>query len=664
MTTDFHRIDGRHLQLALDSDDAPCERLATAELRRGDVFPPAAAGEPITVQRIKELIESGSYVWCARIGQRRRGVGDGGGWLVGAAPVGSDYAFISRSDSTEFARAPKVAAGLARGKEPPKAQVKALVEAMLAGDRDTVAKLAPSASPGSFQERRPHGGDPSTVHPLFVAATSKDAWALESLLPHVLVDAEDDEGRTALAHAVEARSRACVEALIAAGADAKVASRDGATPLMRASRVGARDILDLLLPGSDPKARDESGRTALMLACEAAFVECVEALIPHSDLEARDVRGETALLAASRPANIRDGGRERMAACVALLARSGAEVDAVDWFGNTALTRLVSDDSNATMRDTRPRQSPELMEALIKAGADARAMLPNGDSLLATALRRDLDSYFDALLPLSDAKHAGEGGETALIIASRMGDIGKVRRLAPLSDLDARDGSGATALLACLQSPSPESSHRGVPTTVVLRLLPGSDVDARDLAGNALLPALVEAGEEELFLLALQRADPNIQDGKGRSALMWAMASESMLFFERLLPVADASLVDEDGATALHHAVMERRWRPTGAERARLVAELLDMAKSEVDRQDRRGRTALMLAAGLYGRSGAPAVDVLLRFANVGLRDTEGLAAEDYARRAGDEEMARMLAAFSRSQDERRQLGDIPMGRL
>jgi ankyrin repeat protein len=89
------------------------------------------------------------------------------------------------------------------------------------------------------------------------------------------------------------------KALIAARADVKAATREGATPLYLASVNGdAAAIAALLKAGADPNQTLRQGKTALMEASRSGNVEAIRVLLDHgADVKAKEsLRGTTALM--------------------------------------------------------------------------------------------------------------------------------------------------------------------------------------------------------------------------------------------------------------------------------------------------------------------------------------------------------------------------------
>jgi len=126
------------------------------------------------------------------------------------------------------------------------------------------------------------------------------------------VNLHDENEKTALWKAATTGHAELVQALLAAGADARTASHDdGYTALMMAAhQIGAMKINDVfvdccraLIPFCDLRQRDKYGQTALIHAASGFGTEGVSLLLPGSDPDARDEEGLTAILHAAEGGN-------------------------------------------------------------------------------------------------------------------------------------------------------------------------------------------------------------------------------------------------------------------------------------------------------------------------------------------------------------------------
>jgi ankyrin repeat protein len=125
------------------------------------------------------------------------------------------------------------------------------------------------------------------------------------------VNAPQVDGTTAIHWAVFNNDVATFDQLIAAGAKVKVANREGVTPLAMASLYGNTSMVTKLLKaGADAKERGVSGETMLMLAARNGNPDTVKALIAAgAEVNAKEsLRGTTALMWAaeqSHPAAVK-----------------------------------------------------------------------------------------------------------------------------------------------------------------------------------------------------------------------------------------------------------------------------------------------------------------------------------------------------------------------
>ena len=136
------------------------------------------------------------------------------------------------------------------------------------------------------------------------AAMQGDKAAVQSLIrQHVDVNAPQGDGSTALHWAAYRDDAEMVKALIAAGANVKAATREGAiTPLFMACANGdAAMVGALLAAGADPNSVKSNGTTALMIAAESGGTDAVKMLVDRgANVNAKETaHGQTALMFAA-----------------------------------------------------------------------------------------------------------------------------------------------------------------------------------------------------------------------------------------------------------------------------------------------------------------------------------------------------------------------------
>jgi uncharacterized protein len=137
------------------------------------------------------------------------------------------------------------------------------------------------------------------------AAMNRDAAAVRALLQqkNVDVNAPGRDGTPALHWTIRVDDLETAGQLLRAGADPKLVTRYGVTPMSVAASNGSAAMLKLLLEsGADPNAPDGAGDTPLMAAAQVGSLDSVKALLAAgATLDARDKTfQQTALMAAIR----------------------------------------------------------------------------------------------------------------------------------------------------------------------------------------------------------------------------------------------------------------------------------------------------------------------------------------------------------------------------
>ena len=433
------------------------------------------------------------------------------------------------------------------------------------------------------------------------------------------IDAVEADGTTALHWAAHFGDAELVRALLAAGADATAANRYGMTPLQLAAVEGNVAVIEALLAaGANASGALPEGETVLMTAARTGSPEALRALLAHgADVEARDrFHGESALIWAAA---------ENHAEAVRVLAEHGADVD-----GRSALLQLEPRQRRAGQSILPLGSWTPLMyaarenalaaaEALVSAGANLDAVDPDGATALVIAIINAHYEFASQLLrtgadPNVVDNEAGMGPLYAAIDMHRLA-VGHGRgNPVPVGLLNAVD---VVELLlergadpnARLKKPILQRQHTfgdgtlGAGTTPLMRAAKSGDIE--------LVRVLLAAG-----------ADPMLTLPNGTTALMLAAGlgwrngsplapsydqgsdSEAVETLELLLSLGlDLQATNEPGDTALHAAV--------GGRGSEAIVRFLLERGADPSAPNARQQTPLSLAEA----RGSDAVKALVRAA-------------------------------------------------
>jgi ankyrin repeat protein len=231
------------------------------------------------------------------------------------------------------------------------------------------------------------------------AAMKKNSEALRSLIAKKAdVNVPQADGTTAMHWIARWDDLADADLLIRAGADVKVANREGATPMFLATQNGSAPMIEKLLKAG-------AGVNAPILA-----------------------HGETALMMASRTGSVD---------AVKLLLDRGADVNAKDTLRGTTASMWAAEQGHAN-----------ILQLLADHGADLKAQ----SAVLTGPRKRGLgfaQPGKDGVRP----QGAPKGGLTALIFAAREGELDCVQLLIKAgADVNQTSVDGSSALLVAVQN--------------------------------------------------------------------------------------------------------------------------------------------------------------------------------------------------------------------
>jgi ankyrin repeat protein len=451
----------------------------------------------------------------------------------------------------------------ATAEEPP------LIAAVKAGDLARIRRL--SAERGAVNAAEPDG-----TTALHWAVRGNDAAIVQRLLrAGAKADAANRYGVTPLSLAALNGNAAVVGMLLEAGARADAPMAEGQTVLMAAARAGNADVLTrLLAAGADVNARETvAGETALMWAALENHAEAVKVLVAHG--ADRNARSKVLTFSqfkfgdgiVARPTVLPKGGwtplmyaaRENAVAAAQALAETGADLNATDPDGTTALIFAII---NAHY---------DLAAMLVAKGADPNVADVTGmTALYAVADMHTLDETVGRPNPKPHSRISAPDLAKALLAR---GADPNLRLRGPIldrvhNDGDVNLGEGSTALMRA-------AKDADVPLLQVL-LDGGASVD---LTTKTQKTALMYAASR----LNGFRGTPNRGTGE-------AAANAVALLVNR---GADIHAVDASGQSALHLAAA--RAEP-------VVVRQLVASGATLTLRDQQGRTPLDLAMGVGGR--------------------------------------------------------------
>ncbi|KAJ5950072.1 hypothetical protein N7454_001656 [Penicillium verhagenii] len=437
--------------------------------------------------------------------------------------------------------------------------------------------------------------NPWQMNPLLIiAVTQGKQWTVDAILdsgadPNVYAH---ESSNTALHLAVWENSADFLKKLLSAGADVSLLDQYGKTAFDLAVSVDSSwngAMKDFVAAGVDLDLKDGLGKTALHRAAEEGRLEMVRSLVSAgANIHLRNGDGRTAFHVA-----IEDEQLEKNSLGMAvengdldmlrLLVSIGADVDLKDFFGETALQMatkyderldfveyLVSVGADINMRDflgytalheaAKSRWSGmNMLKYLVSAGADVNLAADDGHTALTLSLLQwrsagfDLKSNFTEVEYLAAAVPAGQIYPPGIqsIISECLPQLARFKALAVVellvrsgADIDSR---GFHDSQTALHWASAQNHH----AMVLFLLESGADPNKSDTRGQTALHYAAEGGFEEVAACLLRVADASIIDFQGRTALMCARNGSHHSIVKMLLPFAGPrdDCVDDDSKT-------------------------------------------------------------------------------------------------------------------
>lgn len=442
----------------------------------------------------------------------------------------------------------------------------------------------------------------------FQAAKSGNLEVVQSLISQVEINAQDEQGETALILAATRGHKSIVKFLLTAPSiKINLQNHSGETAFMLAVWLGHYEICQMLMhvPGLNVNIQDKYGFTALLYACDRRPPETekiVKLLLFHKDISVNISNniGSTALmLAAAR--------FEETNVLEQLLLHPNIDVNAQNNVGGTALTNAILNgrENSVKLLLKVPNIDLNLKSA---SGCTALEFAKNLSYISPTYAR------IPALIENTIEKQAQDKKKQELkewFQAAKSGNLKTIEKLAPTVNINAKNNLGHTALML--------SAAQGHSRTVKFLLnMPFIDINAQSNTKNT---ALIEATSSEKYdivrmLLGTPGINLNLQNERGSTAFMFACSySERLMKLFSNLPTLDINIKNNAGFTALMFAA---RFGLTS-----VVKELLSWPNIDVNVQDINDLNALMLAT-MNGHQDI--VELLLQVPNINLnaQDDQG----------------------------------------
>ncbi|CAE7427820.1 ANKRD50 [Symbiodinium sp. CCMP2592] len=352
----------------------------------------------------------------------------------------------------------------------------------------------------------------------------------------------------------------------------------------------------------------------LHLGGPAMLLRVRQLLQQNADPNAPGRLGKTALICTA----LENGHLE----VVEALLKAGAQTEARDENGGTALITAASKLSS----------NLKVVEALVKAGAQLDARSDNGFTALMSAAEIGHVKVVEALVKAgAQLETRSERGFTALGGAAEEGNVQVVQVLVKArAQLEARTKDGSTALIRAA----------GAGQLAVLQVLvqAGAQLEPRNEKGvTALLSAAYQGQSASVEALVRARAQLEARVQEGSTALTIAAFQGHLAVVEVLVKAGVELEARSKDSTALMCAAGNGYLE---------VVQVLVKARAEMEARDENGSTALSTAAG---RGHTKVVEALLKAgAPPKVRDEFGKTAFDHAEATGHPDIADILNEASR----------------
>ena len=356
-----------------------------------------------------------------------------------------------------------------------------------------------------------------------------------------LINEKDDSGQTALLLAVSFGNIDMVKTFIQAGANIEATTYFEQTPLLMAAHSGNSNAINALIQANaNIYAKDIDGRTSLHLAAKSGNSDTIKALIQaNANKEATDNNGQTPLHLAAQSGN---------SDAINALIQANANIEARNRYNNTPLHfAAYSGKSDA-------------INAMIQAKANIKATNNAGQTPLHMAANCDNSDTINALIQAkANIAAIDNDGNTPLhIAATSYPEIEKLL-INHGANLSVQNKLGQTSLQRLTNNHIPEGAWDYAINSMnlerIMHLL-NYRPDLIDTTNSLHQTALFIAAKNNdshtaNALLVSYKANPNIPDNDGQTALHWAARSENESIITSLIQHGALNSPDNNGQSPI-----------------------------------------------------------------------------------------------------------------
>lgn len=364
------------------------------------------------------------------------------------------------------------------------------------------------------------------------------------------------------------------------------------TVLMIAAEKNNAEAVKILLEEEiDINTQNQDGNTALILASMNNDAETVSAILSHNpDINITNKKEYTALMAAVRYNNPE---------IVRVLLNADAKLDVVDALGNTALMMAASNNTD------------EVVKLILEADSGVNVNNCNNsgwNALMMAARTKQADTVRELLQRTSDINAKNNNGDTALIIASEFNNSEVVSAILEANpEINAQNNDGETALMAAVRN----SEYAENVLKVLIKAKPDLQIQNNNNHRAVDIARIKSSlkGSRALIIILNQHFLKLCKSGSPEEISEYVNAGVNV-------NIRSA----KNSATPLMFAVQDNN-----CEAVKILLE----ANSDINAQDARGYTALILAAG---KRDEEMLSLLLEHEpDVNICDAKGYKALNYA---------------------------------